>query len=323
MILANSLHSHIVSTTALNALSCMLTTGGDYLPLASRSMIESITLHCLSSFRLDTRNKFTAFPTLKTAILKLGSACLCTPWPDGAMSSLLDDLKVFAWKCLRDHNVEVMTGANECLRLCDSLSMPRAPALAVVTRVDGWDGSRGAALQQTSSAASLIEDLKNAREDLSAGEKSANSPIPSSVCKDPIEKLDKSKKRRRDRAVDDDIDSRKHPIEASGLTEDVQLNEKATAREISEGFAEHHSSEGTAVEGVVDGKSSPNKMNGESIHRKVMPDTANQHKDDLKETLVPNSSPFRHQPMEINSNDTDDDDFLPDIVDCGPDEEDR
>lgn len=327
--------SHIGSATALNALSCMLTTGGGYLPLPSRSMIESITLSCITSFRLKTRNKFAAWPTLKIAILKLGSACLCTPWPDGAMSSILDDLKVFAWTCFRDHDVEVMAGANDCSRLCDSLSMPRVPALTVVSRMDGLNGSRGAAFQQTPSTASLIEDLKSAREEISACEKNASLPIPS-TSKDPIEKVEKKKKRQKDRAFDD-ADATKRPTETSGRTDDVQLysateaetqwDEESTANdtphESSEGFAVHYPSEGSVAADIfVDGKTSPNKMNGNSIHRKVMPETANQHQADVKETFKP-SSPLYHQPMEANDADTDDDDFLPDIVDCGPDEEDR
>lgn len=299
-------------------------------------MIESITVSCISSVRLKTRSKFAAWPSLKVAILKLGSACLCTPWPDGAMSSFLDDLKVFAWECFRDCDVEVMTGAKDCLRLCDSLSMPRVPALAVVIRADSLNGSRGAALQQTPSAASLIEDLMSAREEISAGEKNASLPIPL-TSKDPIEKVEKKKKKRKVRAVDD-ADATKRPIETSGLTDDVQLKStteaetqwdgKVTANdpphESSEGFAVHHSSEGRVAAGVVvDGKASPNKTNRESIHREVMPDTGKQHHADRKETLEPSSSLLYHQPKEANDDDTDDDDLLPDIVDCGPDEEDR
>ena len=243
------------------------------------------------------------------------------------MSSILNDLKVFSWTCAGDHNVEVVTGANDCLRLCDALAMPRVPALSMVNRADGLNGSRGAALQQTTSATTLIEGLKSAREEISLAKKNASLPI-SSASKANLEKAGKKKKRRNVRAIDD-ADATMSPTETSELKHDVQPESttasetqreestpKDTAHESSKEFTAHHSLEDKVV---VDGKASPDKMDSDEDR----PDAGKLHHVDQKETPEPSKGPLYHQPKEANGDDSDDDDFLPDIVDCGPDEEDR
>jgi hypothetical protein len=144
------------------------------------------------------------------------------------MSSILEDLKVFAWTCARDHDVEVVTGANECLRLCDSLFMPRVPALLVVNRADGLNVSKGAALLQAQSAASLIEDLKSAREEISVAERNARLPVPS-ASEDLKEKAEKKKERWKACAVND-TGATTELTETSTLTPDV-LPESTTELE--------------------------------------------------------------------------------------------
>lgn len=103
-------------------------------------------------------------------VLKLGTACLCTPWPDGAMSSIASDLRQVARTLVRDRDGNVATEAAACLRLCDTLSMPRVPALSIVmTREEG---------RETQSATSLLNNLKTAREEVIIAESIAAKPSP-------------------------------------------------------------------------------------------------------------------------------------------------
>jgi hypothetical protein len=54
------------------------------------------------------------------------------------------------------------------------------------------------------------------------------------------------------------------------------------------------------------------------------PDTGKLQHVEQMETAEPSNGPIYHEPKEADGDDSDDDDdFLPDIVDCGPDEGDR
>lgn len=156
---------------ALDALSRLLTTGGGYLPLPGRSLIDSTTLRCLSYYiDVKSKSKVAACTSIKVEVLKLGTACLCTPWPDGAMSSIASDLRQVARTLVRDRDGNVATEAAACLRLCDTLSMPRVPALSIVmTREEG---------RETQSATSLLNNLKTAREEVIIAESIAAKPSP-------------------------------------------------------------------------------------------------------------------------------------------------
>ena len=73
------------------------------------------------------------------------------------MSAIMVELRKAATICTRDYDDNVTVEATLCLRLCDSLSMPRVPALSIVqSRESG---------HETQSAMSLIENLKRVREE--------------------------------------------------------------------------------------------------------------------------------------------------------------
>ena len=159
----------------MNALAVMVTTGGGYLPFATRSLIDSILSTCISSIRPESGSQIASWPPVQTGTIKLGMACLCTPWPDGAMSAILDELKVIARIYSRDCESMVAMTANICVRLCDALSTPRAPALDIVTRASISNGKRSLG-QDTTSAASMIADLNSAQEEMKSQENSLGLP---------------------------------------------------------------------------------------------------------------------------------------------------
>ena len=129
---------------------------------AGRSLIDSITLKCLASIDVKSKSSITTYPSVKVKILKLASACICTPWPDGAMSSIMSDLLVIARRCVRDRDANVSGEATSCLRICDSLSMPRIPALSVIVSQEHT--------RETKTAISLEENLKEAKNEMAVTE---------------------------------------------------------------------------------------------------------------------------------------------------------
>ena len=71
---------------------------------------------------------------------------------------------------------------------------------------------------------------------------------------------------------------------------------------------------------IIEGQTSKNKTSLEYSNEAV-PD-AKKQRVEQKEIPVLSDS-LRRSPPKVNEDDTDDDDFLPDIVDCGPDEDDK
>ena len=319
-----------LGSAALNALSTVLITGGGYLSLASRSLIDSIALTCLSSVSAKSSSRVATWPPVKIEILKLGSSCLCTPWPDGAMSSIMSDLRKAAKACTRDRDSVVASEGAACLRLCDALSMPRVPALLIVTNREHC--------HETQTAASLIENIKSAREDIAKTETLVTAKL-SSPSEDSPKNEDKKSKRQKVQAAPGEEStqtassirkSANKPV-ASLVThegdavhsESTQLQEKGVtgiARENSNGA---DPSAPASEECVLD--TTVSKMDSAKAMLKSVPNA--EEKYDMQDSNIASQQPWNRAQGSLkkgNSDDDSDDDFLPDIVvDGGPDEEDR
>jgi hypothetical protein len=63
----------------VDCLSSYLLTGGDYLPITSRRLVESIASACLSSVISHSSSSMVSFGFVKAALLTCGTACVCTP----------------------------------------------------------------------------------------------------------------------------------------------------------------------------------------------------------------------------------------------------
>ena len=104
---------------------------------AARALIDSTAmtgLHKICSFNPDSAGIAIGWSSTKVAILRFASACLTTPYPDGASSSICDLLVETARKCEVDGNAEVALEAKTVLRVCDTVAVPRGVAFQYVTR---------------------------------------------------------------------------------------------------------------------------------------------------------------------------------------------
>lgn len=133
---AERLHLVMHSSQALSA--CLLS-GGEFLPISARTMIDSIASTCLAALVDEKKSCLPLTEDAKIAFLSLGSACVSTPWPDGAScpAVVVDLLRHAAqYSCdAEDNHSSLLADARATLTLCDHvLSTPRIPALLVVTR---------------------------------------------------------------------------------------------------------------------------------------------------------------------------------------------
>ncbi|VEU39024.1 unnamed protein product [Pseudo-nitzschia multistriata] len=168
----------LVSSSAM-CLGMNLVSCGGFLSLSIRSLIESVVVSALSKIG-ETRQSGTeilSWAPVKISILRLANSCVTTPWQDGASSSLVDLLTSTARTLKDDVDIEVSTIANTALRICDSLSIPRAPALIYVNRAVGSGNSSGidsgpSAIATTDSA-SLATNIESARNDAVRARKAA------------------------------------------------------------------------------------------------------------------------------------------------------
>jgi hypothetical protein len=79
-----------LAVATVDCLSSYLLTGGEYLPITNRRLVESIASACLSSVFSRSTSSMVSVGLVKAALLTFGTACVCTPWPDGAASSIVD-----------------------------------------------------------------------------------------------------------------------------------------------------------------------------------------------------------------------------------------
>jgi hypothetical protein len=320
-------HTQSCSVAALNALSTVLTIGGGYLPLSCRSMIDSIVLTCFASVGVKSKSRVANWPLMKGEMLKLGSVCLCTPWPDGAMSSIMSELRQIAATFMHDCNEDVAAEAAACLRLCDSLSMPRAPALSIVTsREQG---------REAQTAVSLLENLKSAREDIVMSQAIADKkshPLVSS-----LEKVEVAAKRQKlevsDGAEKPAQDPSKSSVKPSPTKQATHVVDKLQSESMQEEIAQPEAKvvELTRVD-ALPSKSERDVGSVTHVSDGVPPVAEAKAKMHSVEKKDENSVKPPKRRMETASlkkdpnedDDSDDDDFLPDIVvDGGPDEEDQ
>merc|ERR1712166_91640 len=96
---------------------------------------------------------------VKVSILRLACSCVTTPWQDGASSSLVDLLAVTAKKLTDDIDTDVSLNARAALGICDTIAVPRAPALTYVARA--VLANTNAATTEAISLAANIQTARN------------------------------------------------------------------------------------------------------------------------------------------------------------------
>lgn len=129
------------------------------MPLTLRVLIESIASASLDAIAKADTKPIAAFSSVKVAVLGLGSACISSPWPSGASSSLQQKLFVAAHRC-RTHDAETTGSASGALRLCASLAAPRVPALHLDRQVYDFSNS-----SKPASAGTLMRSIREVRKE--------------------------------------------------------------------------------------------------------------------------------------------------------------
>ena len=122
-----------LAVASADCLADSLASGGEYLSLMIRNLLDSVAVICLSSI-CTGRSGTISFAEVKASFLRFATSCVATPWQDGAASSIAKDLLEAARLCDKDAEYTVMQASSSAIRLCNALACPRAPALIVVTR---------------------------------------------------------------------------------------------------------------------------------------------------------------------------------------------
>ena len=152
----------LVCTIATSLTAC-LNCGGSFLTPAIRDLIDMVAATSLSS--IVHVHPITAFGEIKCSILQLGMAVLCTPWQDGAASTIATELMSAAQSCVQDSNDTVVSTAVASLNVCSSLHCSRLPPLHIITRPNNFLSDNTSA--STAVSAENIEDkLRSTRDEM-------------------------------------------------------------------------------------------------------------------------------------------------------------
>jgi hypothetical protein len=280
---------------ALETLTASLISCGGFASPSTRSLIDSMATTGLSNICSSNRSEVACYSSVKAEVFGLGSACLATPYPDGAASSIVNALSHAARLCQADGDSDVAMAAKTALRLCDLATVPRAPALLFVTRQTS--ALERPSVQTNVSASAMAVNIQNARSEIAESQRvveDLNSP--------------NIKRGFKERSQDDVDDSIEAPPRKKAKTMGTDVLSTSTTRD---------------VEPVV-----------ENRNPKVIPQVAAEVNDEpvqvdatsdeemIKATAgdVPDPSP---DDFVSNDAESEADEDFPDIVDGGPDSDDE
>ena len=275
--------------TAIQSLEAILVSGGGFMPLGVRALVDSISAACLETIISAGSSPLATTPSIKMAVLQLGAACLSTPWPIGTSSSIHEHLRACAHHCRMDDSNTSMVAAS-ILRLCDCMATPRVPALHIDTQSHRLELA-------SFSAASLVNDIQKA--DIEQQERASEAANPRKEHKGTNGEELKGERTKKKRVVEDirERSGRKAKVSGSSRGPDDQNSDERHDQE---------SASSTLQQEVTisrDSSEQPCKEKGKG--------------EELTSTV---------KPAEIEERGVEDDeemDFLPEIVDDdGPDEDD-
>jgi hypothetical protein len=126
--------------TITSCLAASLNCGGSFLSPTIRGLVDMVASTSLSC--ILNNQPITSFAEVKAAILHFGVAAVCTPWQDGATSSIAIELTSAAQISLQATDGIVVTAATMALNVCQGLTCNRVPPLQVVTRSNDFHSNR-------------------------------------------------------------------------------------------------------------------------------------------------------------------------------------
>ena len=306
------------SATCLNM---VLVSCGEFLAIPIRSLIESVVVNALSQM-CGTKQpsvQLLSWSLAKVSLLRLASTCVTTPWQDGASSALVELLMSAANNLKNDVDGEVSLTARSALRICETIGVPRAPALTYITRAvstnDGLNADLGPNAT-TTDATSLAKNIESARNETMKARKR-------------MEEIELAKKRKAEekREREEKENREKAAKRQKALKEKAEKAQKAAA--VKKSTIE--SSDDIKMEDV-DGAKPSTKVENPSptteSNTEQKPEKVTNEKNVETKSVEIKETP-KEEKMETNetvdgdmNNDSDDDAF-PEIFDGGPDSDDE
>ena len=291
----------------------MLVSWGGFLAIQIRSMIDSMVLSGLSAID-DQTGTLVSCSSVKVALFNLAACCISTPWGDGSCSSIHHTLVEVARKHGVDMDAQVSMAAKAALRICESSSVPRAPALLYVSRAISQDPSL--ALQPDLSAVDLIKNIQNARKEISVAEKAH------------AEKTNEKKRKTRSAEKQHEAEKTQVKVSKQKLTVPEPVKEKNTDKKDTNTVEL-----GTKKEDTETAMSPPGESHDEiDVVDDIVPTQAS-HKEEHISVADDNSSYNEiessiHNEMSekvpLQEDESDNEDAFPDIMgDGGPDSDDE
>ena len=314
------------SVTCLNM--CMLSCG-EFLSMSIRSLIESVVVSAMSQI-CGTRQpsvQLLSWSLAKISLLQLTSTCVTTPWKDGASSALVELLNTAANKLKNDVDGGVSLNARAALRICDTIGVPRSPALIYVARVTSTNDTHGTDLglhaATTTDASSLAKNIESAR-------------IETMKARNKMEEMELAKKRKaEEKRQREELGNREKAAKRQKA-----LKEKAEKSQITAPITESSSepTKDAKMENAMakpelkdDKTSSKQDLNAsnKSINELVLERKSDEQTDRSHEEENIVAEKTKKDEMEIEQavngglNNGSDDDAFPEIFDGGPDSDDE
>lgn len=260
-----------------------------------------------------SKSKIFGVSSVKMDLLGLGCACASSPWIDGSASSILDQLRMAATNCITG-DPNVVAAANTALRLCDSLTTPRVPALQVVKHSSNFNASETKTSCTPPTAETLLQDLQNAESDTLKAARAADNAAQEEAASMAAQFEQKSSKRKRTDEND----------------EDQRTRQRSSHKGLLEG-SRTESTEQIKADEIVDTNDHSDLQDDQNAHPQDEAGTPLPSKDavDAEPTDASSTANENVPSEEVTAKDKDktngsdeDNDFIPGIVDDGPDEDD-
>lgn len=155
--------------TCSNTLAACISAFGGLIASNIRGTIDSITHTCLSMLYSVGSSSIFAYPCVKQSLLLLGMNSVCMPWGDGGRGTLLEMVRNVASMLRSDYDVLVASTSLSVMCALDAIVTPRAPALLIPSREtasdctntlcasDISDGIKAAAIEMANAA---VKDAK-------------------------------------------------------------------------------------------------------------------------------------------------------------------
>jgi len=163
----------VLVVSAISSISEMLLESSGFLPFHTRTLIDSTAKVCCEIYGKGNVHVLFLMSEVKIAVLDLLTACLTSPWPDGATANLLEEALLVANRFKLNVDWNVSMKARFCLQLFSTLETPRSPPFLQIHRKLARSESTSAnqPVDDALALMSRLETLENKlqKEDLSEG----------------------------------------------------------------------------------------------------------------------------------------------------------